>query len=66
VNSTYAVVGMHCPSCVMNIEEALLDVPGVTDAAASLKRADVRIQHDDGVTDQQLRAAIAEAGYAAT
>ena len=63
MNKTYAITGMHCSSCVMNVEEVLLDMPGVSDATASLKRGNVEIEHDGSITDEQVKAAIVEAGY---
>jgi copper chaperone CopZ len=59
----YAVAGMHCNSCVLNVEESLLDVPGVTRAKADLAAGQVAVEHDDTVTDEAVRAAITEAGY---
>ncbi|MBC7673836.1 MAG: heavy-metal-associated domain-containing protein [Polaromonas sp.] len=63
MKSTYKVDGMHCASCVMNIEEALLDVDGVTDAEASLRSSKVTVEHDDDVTPETLASAAKEAGY---
>lgn len=61
--TSYSITGMHCSSCVMNVEETMLDIPGVSDAEASLKRGTVKVEHDGSVTDEQIKAAIVEAGY---
>lgn len=63
MNTTYSIDGMHCKSCVMNVEELVLEVPGVTAATASLDNANVTVEHDGSVTDDAVRAAIVEAGF---
>ena len=60
---TYDIVGMHCTSCAMNLEDALLDVPGVTEADASFKSAKLTVEHDGSVSSDDVRKAVAEAGY---
>ena len=47
----------------MNVEEVLLEVPGITDAEASFKKGRVDVTHDGSVTDEAINAAIVEAGY---
>jgi len=63
MQKTYPVTGMHCSSCVMNVEEVLLEVPGVSDVEASFKKGRVEVTHDGSVTDESINAAIVEAGY---
>ncbi len=61
------VEGMHCGSCVALIEETLNEREGVTAALVDLESARAVIEYDSstlGVED--IRAAIAGAGYAAT
>src|SRR5260370_37189236 len=59
------VKGMHCAACVDKVERALRSVPGVTDAAVNLatQRARVELGPEPAALDQ-LRAAVAAAGYA--
>ena len=59
------VKGMHCAACVDKVERALRSVPGVTDAAVNLatERARVELGPEPAALDQ-LRAAVAAAGYA--
>ncbi len=61
------VEGMHCGSCVALIEETLNEREGVTAALIDLDSAHAVVEYDPstlGVDD--IRAAIAEAGYSAT
>ncbi len=56
------ILGMHCASCVRRVEEALLAVPGVAEAAVNLveKRARVR----GGDPEAAMQAVLAQ-GYGA-
>jgi Cu+-exporting ATPase len=66
-SQTLTVKGMHCASCVARVEQALKSVPGVADASVNLAlgRAEVRFA-DKPPPLEQLTAAVARAGYAAT
>ncbi len=66
-SQTLIVKGMHCASCVARVEQALKSVPGVADASVNLAlgRAEVRFA-DKPPPLEQLTAAVARAGYAAT
>ena len=60
------VEGMHCGSCVALIEETLNEREGVTAALVDLDSAAV-IEYDPSTLDlEEIRAAIAEAGYSAS
>jgi Cu+-exporting ATPase len=61
-----AIAGMTCASCVGRIERALAKVAGVLEATVNLatERATVRVA--GSVTDAELVAAVAAAGYEAT
>jgi copper chaperone len=55
------VEGMSCQHCVRAVFTALTAVPGITRAEVAI--GTVEVEHDGGVTVDQLRAAIAVAGY---
>lgn len=60
------IEGMHCASCVGQVEKALLAVPGVMSASVNLATSGARVEFVDGaVTGADLRAAVDQAGYAA-
>ena len=62
-----SVEGMHCGSCVALIEETLNERGGVTAASVDLDSARAVIEYDPSTLDvEEIRAAIAEAGYSAT
>lgn len=62
------VAGMTCAACVRNVESALAQVPGVESAVVSLvlETARVQIAPEADVTETQLVAAVAGAGYTAS
>jgi copper chaperone len=55
------VEGMSCQHCVRAVFTALTAVPGITRADVSI--GEVEVEHDGGVSVDQLRDAIAVAGY---
>jgi copper chaperone CopZ len=59
------IEGMTCESCVPGVRTALLDVPGVIDAAISYeqKNAQVRVRSERSPETSALLAAIEKAGY---
>lgn len=62
---TLAINGMTCASCVARVEKALLAVPGVATATVNLATERAAISASGAVTDRDLVAAIAAAGYEA-
>lgn len=59
-----AVVGMHCASCGLLIDEAIEDLPGVTRAETDVRRALTRVQFDPDTTGlADLVEAIESVGY---
>jgi P-type Cu+ transporter len=61
---TIPVKGMTCASCVSHVEHALKGVPGVTEVSVNLatEKATVTLGAAE-VSLEQLRQAVAEAGY---
>lgn len=60
------VTGMMCQHCVAHVTKALEGVDGVSDVAVSLEEGTATCEAAEGVTDEALVAAVAEAGYEAT
>ncbi|MGI8760057.1 MAG: heavy-metal-associated domain-containing protein [Jatrophihabitantaceae bacterium] len=58
----YTVSGMTCSHCVDAVSTALGAVPGVEDVAVDLSSGQVTVSGDE-FTDEQVRAAVDEAGY---
>ena len=62
--SVYNVPAIHCEHCAMSIREEVSEVEGVEDVEVDLDTKVVTIS-GHALDDAALRAAIAEAGYAA-
>jgi Cu+-exporting ATPase len=61
------IEGMHCVGCAMTIDGALEDLPGVRSASTNYARQMVDVDYDERiVSEAQLIAAVAAAGYTAT
>ncbi|CAL8477265.1 heavy metal translocating P-type ATPase [Caballeronia sp. S22] len=58
-----AVSGMTCASCVARVEKVLRRVPGVESVAVNLATEKATVHANGAVTDDQLVAAVAKAGY---
>ncbi|MBX3376508.1 MAG: cadmium-translocating P-type ATPase [Phycisphaeraceae bacterium] len=64
--ATLDVLGMHCASCVANVEAALKAAPGVRDVAVNLATEQATITFDPvSTTPDQLAKAVSDAGYEA-
>ncbi|EFL20290.1 conserved domain protein [Streptomyces himastatinicus ATCC 53653] len=61
----YIVTGMSCGHCVASITEEVCEVSGVSEVSVDLPSNEVTVR---GATldDEQVRAAITEAGYSVT
>ena len=64
MTTTVSINGMSCVHCVRAVFTSLAGVEGIKRADVSIGRA--VIEHDGSVTPEQIRAAIATAGYEAT
>lgn len=61
---TLPVQGMTCASCVTRVEKALKKVDGVQEASVNLASEKAKVEFDPAkVNVEQLRAAVADAGY---
>lgn len=60
---TYRVPDVSCQHCVTAITEEVGGIPGVSRVDVDLGSKLVTVEHDGSVSDAQLRAGIAEAGY---
>jgi len=58
--------GFSCPSCVAKIEKRVGRLDGVKNVKVHFASARIEIDHDDTVSVDDLIAAVAKAGYAAT
>ena len=61
--TTYTVTGMTCAHCAAAVTEEVSAVPGVESVEVSVEAGTVLVR-GDGVSDEQVRAAVDEAGYA--
>ena len=59
------IEGMHCASCVANIERSLKKISGIRDVSVSLITHKAIIDTDDKilVSDENIREAIKRVGY---
>ena len=64
MQTTASISGMTCAHCVRAVFTSLAGVEGIERADVSIGRA--VIEHDGTVTPEEIRAAIAVAGYEVT
>jgi len=64
MTTTVTISGMSCSHCARAVFTSLAGVPGIDRAEVSIGRA--IIEHDPSVTPEQIRDAIAIAGYDVT
>ncbi|MDR2760066.1 MAG: cation transporter [Spirochaetaceae bacterium] len=63
MKTTLNIEGMSCDHCVRHVTGALKGIPGVKEAAVSLKEKNAVVDHEDKVTLELMKAAVVEAGY---
>jgi len=61
--TSFTVEGMTCEHCVAAVTEELEALTAVRSASVELSDGSVRLDLDGPVTDEELAAAIDEAGY---
>ena len=59
------IVGMTCASCVEHVKEALEKIPGVHRADVSYASGKAELKVDEGVSREQMQAAVEALGYRA-
>ncbi|MGI8461489.1 MAG: heavy-metal-associated domain-containing protein [Solirubrobacterales bacterium] len=62
---TFKVDGMSCGHCRESVIDELSDLNGVTEVEVQLESGQVSVR-GDGFSDEEVRNAVAEAGYAVT
>lgn len=62
MTQTITVTGMTCQNCVRHVSEALENLPGVRSVEIELGGT-VQISADRKLSDEELAAALDEAGY---
>ncbi|MGV9269779.1 heavy-metal-associated domain-containing protein [Kitasatospora sp. NPDC003701] len=60
---TYTVTGMSCGHCESSVSKELTALAGVTQVAADAKAGTVTVSSTAPLDDDQVRAAVDEAGY---
>ncbi|AUV84526.1 heavy metal transporter (plasmid) [Salinigranum rubrum] len=60
---TISVTGMSCNGCERNVETALQNLDGVSRVDADHEANTVDVVLEDGVSDDDVTAAIEQAGY---
>jgi Cu+-exporting ATPase len=58
--------GMHCASCANNIEKSVKKVAGVKECNVSLMLKKGTVECEDNVDTEELKKAVARAGYKVT
>jgi copper chaperone CopZ len=61
--TTYQVTGMTCGHCAQAVTSEVSAIDGVTDVQVDVASGRVEVT-GDGVTEEAVRAAVDEAGYA--
>jgi Cu2+-exporting ATPase len=64
MSQTINVTGMTCQNCVRHVREALEALPGVRSAEVDLGSGRVELEAERVLSEQELTAALDEAGYA--
>jgi copper chaperone len=63
-HQTWSVSGMTCEHCVSSVTEEVFELPGVTEVDVVLETGTLIVAADPPLTDEAVREAVAEAGYA--
>ena len=63
MSTTYTVTGMTCGHCAQAVTTEVREIAGVTDVSVDVEAGRVTVE-GEGFTDEQVAAAVDEAGYA--
>jgi copper ion binding protein len=63
VTNTYTVTGMTCGHCVTAVTNEISALDGVADVQVDLGSGAVTVTSDTPLSDEDVRAAVDEAGY---
>lgn len=63
--TTLAIKGMHCASCAVRVEKALLNVKGVERANVNFATEKALVEHDHSVGLNEFKSAVEATGYSA-
>ncbi|MEV4312609.1 heavy-metal-associated domain-containing protein [Actinocrispum sp. NPDC049592] len=61
--STYTVQGMTCGHCVSSVTEEVSEIDGVQGVDVDLASGLVTVTSDRDIAEEDVRAAVVEAGY---
>ena len=61
--ATYTVTGMTCEHCIASVTEEVQEISGVTDVRVDLASGALSVTSDRPLADDEVRAAVVEAGY---
>jgi copper chaperone len=61
--STYTVTGMTCAHCVASVTEEVQEISGVTEVRVDLASGALSVVSDRPLAGDEVRAAVADAGY---
>ena len=61
-----SIEGMMCQNCVKHVTKALENIPGASNVNVSLEDKKATVTVPDSVTDDDLKAAVVDAGYEVT
>ncbi|GAB3196208.1 heavy-metal-associated domain-containing protein [Nocardioides hungaricus] len=61
--STHTVSGMTCAHCVASVTEEVQEIPGVTEVRVDLESGALSVTSERPLTEDEVRAAVVEAGY---
>ena len=66
IKRTFQIPEMHCPNCVMHLQELEDEVPGVVRVDGSYQKQRITVEYDEKKTsEERIRAMIKELGYTA-
>lgn len=63
MKKTLGIEGMTCGNCVRHVTRALEGLPGTSDVSVSLEDKSAQVTVPEDMTDDQITAAVADAGY---